>query len=169
MTEEGGSGVRRTITRVRSDAELRSAVRGGDVCYALHVLAEQACGLLRQRGDGRCTFVNPRCQDLDEAIKLLECYADGLDERYQIIFSPEHTDGVPNGRFYDTPVSGPGKAVAGYASRTRPRRTKATSASIRTTLPTSEQLLAHKEEYAWGSRLPRRRSLYHLTSTSVRT
>ena len=92
-------------------------------------------------------FVNPRCQNLDEAIKLLECYADGLDERYQIIFSPEHTDGIPND-YYDTLVSDWEKQL----EDTKANLATADESDKRIyqdDIAYLEELLAHKEQYAW--------------------
>lgn len=103
-------------------------------------------------------FVNPRCQNLDVAIKLLECYVDGLDERYQIMFSPEHTDGIPND-YYDTLVSDWEKQL----EDTKANLATADESDKRIyqdDIAYLEELLAHKEEYAWELS-PASVQLYH--------
>ena len=47
-------------------------------------------------------FVNPRCANLPEAIKLLECYVDTLDESYKILMCPDCNDPVENQYYQDT-------------------------------------------------------------------
>ena len=48
-------------------------------------------------------FVNPRCANLPEAIKLLECYVDTLDESYKILMCPDCNDPVEN-QYYQEPL-----------------------------------------------------------------
>ena len=47
-------------------------------------------------------FVNPRCANLPEAIKLLECYVDTLDNSYKILMCPDCNDPVENQYYQDT-------------------------------------------------------------------
>lgn len=47
-------------------------------------------------------FVNPRCANLPEAIKLLECYVDTLDESYKILMCPDCNDPVENQYYQET-------------------------------------------------------------------
>ena len=47
-------------------------------------------------------FVNPRCANLPEAIKLLECYVDTLDDSYKILMCPDCNDPVENQYYQDT-------------------------------------------------------------------
>lgn len=44
-------------------------------------------------------FVNPKCENLPEAIALLENYADNLEATYRVILSPEANDPIPNAYF----------------------------------------------------------------------
>lgn len=47
-------------------------------------------------------FVNPRCANLPEAIKLLECYVDTLDKSYKILMCPDCNDPVENQYYQET-------------------------------------------------------------------
>lgn len=47
-------------------------------------------------------FVNPRCANLPEAIKLLECYVDTLDDSYKILMCPDCNDPVENQYYQET-------------------------------------------------------------------
>ena len=47
-------------------------------------------------------FVNPRCANLPEAIKLLECYVDTLDNSYKILMCPDCNDPVENQYYQET-------------------------------------------------------------------
>ncbi len=47
-------------------------------------------------------FVNPRCANMSEAIKLLECYVDAIDDSYRIMMSPECNDPVENPYYEET-------------------------------------------------------------------
>lgn len=93
-------------------------------------------------------FVNPRCENLPEAIKLLECYVQNLDAYDLIPLSPEANDPLPNPNYEQN--------VQRYQENLEELQAQLADVSpaekreLEDSIAYYEQLLANQEKMRWN-------------------
>ena len=92
-------------------------------------------------------FVNPRCANLPEAIKLLECYVDTLDESYKILMCPDCNDPVEN-QYYQEILKNFQDSLAELQEQLK-TADDAEKRDLEDTIKYYEDSLNNKESFRW--------------------
>lgn len=92
-------------------------------------------------------FVNPRCANLAEAIKLLECYVDTLDDSFAILMCPDRNDPVEN-TYYEQTVKNFEEGLADLQEQLK-TADDAQKRDLQDTIAYYEQALENKDSFRW--------------------
>lgn len=92
-------------------------------------------------------FINPRCENLPEALELLECYVQHITPYFRIPFSPNEDDPYPNNDYEQT-IKRYEESLADLQARLEDVD-PAQKRYVEDSIAYYQQLLADKEELRW--------------------
>ncbi len=92
-------------------------------------------------------FINPRCANLDDAIRLLESYVDNLYDTTKMMLTTSGAEGIPY-RYFDEMIAGWNDELASY-EKALETADEASKRDIQDNIDYMKQLLANQDDYRW--------------------